>query len=320
MDTHTEEQAREAVLQHFGIIPKQPEPGSETLLWLARETIRRTEREGRRPGTVKLYKHSIQHLIDVLGENYPVADVKRSHVGDLQDSLLSTGTSPAYINLICRHLRAAFERLVDDETLDRNPFRKFKSLDDAAAEPKHLSKDEVMRFLESVAAEKNEAHRRLIYLYLFTGRRCQEILNIERSDVTPIPGGAYSIRIENIKDRRHRKQTITVGPPVAEHVVWFLNQSKSDHPFRACHPHSISRTVKKHMRAAGLSEAYHLHSLRHTFVTLALKRGENIWKLKDWLGHSTVKVTEGYAHDKPEGGIDIGIVLSAQRGCKTGDS
>jgi integrase len=59
--------------------------------------------------------------------------------------------------------------------------------------------------------------------------------------------------------------------------------------------------------AAGLLDEYHLHSLRYTFVSWALNRGENIWKIKEWLGHSTLMVTEVYAHNKPEGEINLDL-------------
>ncbi|MFC1552773.1 tyrosine-type recombinase/integrase [Candidatus Latescibacterota bacterium] len=61
------------------------------------------------------------------------------------------------------------------------------------------------------------------------------------------------------------------------------------------------------MRAAGLSEDYHLHTFRHTFVSKVLRDGENILKLKEWLGHSSVKVTEVYVHDKPQGAVEINV-------------
>jgi len=44
----------------------------------------------------------------------------------------------------------------------------------------------------------------------------------------------------------------------------------------------------------------HLHILRHTCASRLVQAGEDLYRVKTWLGHSDVKVTERYAHLKPE--------------------
>jgi Site-specific recombinase XerD len=43
-----------------------------------------------------------------------------------------------------------------------------------------------------------------------------------------------------------------------------------------------------------------MHSLRHTCATRLLDRGVDLYTVKEWLGHSTIQVTERYAHLKPD--------------------
>ena len=40
----------------------------------------------------------------------------------------------------------------------------------------------------------------------------------------------------------------------------------------------------------------HFHDLRHSCATLLLKKGISLREIQDWLGHSSSKTTERYAH------------------------
>jgi len=302
---YTKDQALEILIKKLSlIIPETSETPQKSLISLKHDLRHRLEREGKRNGTVKLYMDSLDRLIEIYGENYSYEDIKRSDVSKLQDYLFSKGNSPAYINLHCRHLRAAFERLYDDELIERNPFRKFRKLSEYSEKQKHLTDDEIKRFLEIVNSEKKEEYRRIVYIYLFTGRRRSEVLNIEREDVD-IKNGL--VKFVNNKDSQHKKQTLTIPSVIKEDFAWFLKRYHSNKPFKIVKPNSMTRIVKRYIIKAGLPEHYHLHTLRHTFVSKALSDGENVWKIKEWLGHSTVKVTETYAHDKPKGAIEINI-------------
>jgi integrase len=50
------------------------------------------------------------------------------------------------------------------------------------------------------------------------------------------------------------------------------------------------------VRAAGVPTLT-IHGMRRAFATLAVQAGISIWKVKTWLGHATVQVTEKYTAD-----------------------
>lgn len=47
------------------------------------------------------------------------------------------------------------------------------------------------------------------------------------------------------------------------------------------------------------------HLLRHTFASRHLRADVRIPKIRDWLGHSSIKTTEMYAHYQPGYDPDI---------------
>lgn len=64
-------------------------------------------------------------------------------------------------------------------------------------------------------------------------------------------------------------------------------------------------------KRAGFDEdrEFVMHALRHTTATRLLDRGIDLYTVKEWLGHSTIQVTERYAHLKPDKLIHAANVL-----------
>jgi integrase len=58
----------------------------------------------------------------------------------------------------------------------------------------------------------------------------------------------------------------------------------------------ISRPLKKWMADAGITKNITFHCSRHTFATLQLEHGTDIYTVKDMLGHTNVRTTQIYGH------------------------
>ncbi len=65
-------------------------------------------------------------------------------------------------------------------------------------------------------------------------------------------------------------------------------------------PSYVSKTFKKYVIKAQINPDLKFHSLRHTFASWLVQRGVSIYEVSKLLGHSDIKVTEIYAHLKPE--------------------
>lgn len=62
----------------------------------------------------------------------------------------------------------------------------------------------------------------------------------------------------------------------------------------------ISKKFKSYVIKSKINSGLHFHSLRHTFASWLVQRGVSIYEVSKLLGHSDIKVTEIYAHLKPE--------------------
>jgi integrase/recombinase XerD len=58
----------------------------------------------------------------------------------------------------------------------------------------------------------------------------------------------------------------------------------------------VSKTFKQACKDAGMDNAIHFHSLRHSFASNLVQKGVNLYTIKELLGHSSIATTEIYSH------------------------
>lgn len=314
--THTRDQALDAILRYYGM-SDIPEPGTETLGWLKGHLYHRLRRDGLRDSTINETRIGVDHLITLYGETCPLASITRKSVDDVKMYLLDKGDRPSTVNKVLRHIRALWNTLIDDGVLDANPFVRFKPLAKPTGEIAHMQEEQVYRFMTCVReSPENIAMRRLAFVYLATGMRRREVLRLTRDDIDLANN---RLRVTNIKHKKLVQRWITLPRGIRGDIEWFLNRSDSDQPLNICHPDTITHYVKRWIRRAELPDTLKLHSLRHTFATLALKH-ESVWRVRDHLGHSDIRTTQGYTHTDVDDGreLDLGIDFDEHNGGENG--
>jgi len=246
--------------------------------------------EGKKRSTWNHYRSSLLMFQEIFGETYSLAVFNSTNIYDFQNSIIKTGKSPTTVNTYCRGMAAIFHRLKKSALVKENPFEEFEPVREPVRD-NLIKPEERVRFLEEVDRLKDQNYARLLRILAYTGIRRSEVLFLHRDDVDLLNN---RFQVTNIKSRKGEKRWLTIPPKVRGCFAYFL-EHPGDYPFKICRPDCLGKWAKYCMTEAGLS--YHTHSLRHTFITLSLKKGLSIRETQRIAGHKDAKTTELYAHD-----------------------
>jgi len=153
----------------------------------------------------------------------------------------------------------------------------------------------------------------ILALMLNTGLRRHEVSTLTQNSLQKQSGRVYlyvrtkgnkakKIPIRNLKLLvllgRYFSKTADVRNPDSQ-LFWSIPQGKE----KKTHPitdETIRRVVERARRRARISKRITPHSLRHTFLTQALRAGADIKTVQALAGHSNISTTSRYLHTTDE--------------------
>ncbi len=143
-----------------------------------------------------------------------------------------------------------------------------------------------------------------IVLALNTGCRKQELLGLEWTRVD-LQAGLIFLEAHHTKTGKRR--SIPLNQAAREAILArarFRAEWCPDSPWVFCdrqgrRVQNVRRSFETACNRAGISD-FRIHDLRHTCAAWLVSAGVPLTEVRDLLGHSTVKMTEKYAHLHPE--------------------
>ena len=168
---------------------------------------------------------------------------------------------------------------------------------------RYLEKSEAVKLL-AVARRHHAVYLAdFIELALNTGARKNELLQLQFKS---IDFQRRIITIEENTTKTGKRRYLPINRDTYEALIrrlayrnencpespWVFSKPSGD---RVQHPdRHFSRVVK----LAGLTD-FRIHDLRHTFASWLVSEGVELIKVRDLLGHATIRMTERYAHLAP---------------------
>ncbi len=143
--------------------------------------------------------------------------------------------------------------------------------------------------------------RLIVHLGIYMGLRVSEISNLEIEHVDLGGRRCLVCQGKGSKDRY-----VPIHPKVAELLRAWINGRKAGHVLLTNRRRPMSTiTVEYRMsrlgRLAGFGAKLKPHTLRHTGAVHLLESGADIHKVKEFLGHENIAVTNVYLHCTIEG-------------------
>lgn len=249
----------------------------------------------------------------------PIGDIaikklKVSDVRDFRDRLISSGLKSTTVSNVLNLLRVCLEDAVERETITRNPAREVRLNRSSQAVTEDtwtvLDPDEQLIVLRTVLQHcPDEWHA--VAFALSSGVRPGEQWALRWQDVD-LPGRVVVIRqsarwgkIRPTKTGKGRRVPLTTLAVQAieeallrrkKGCVWVFPTPRTNTLRATDHP----RRWQKWLALSGITRRVRWYDLRHTCATALLAgwwdRRWSLDEVRQMLGHSTVKITERYAH------------------------
>lgn len=242
-----------------------------------------------------------------------LSSIRKRDVEAMIAARLADGISRSTTN----RQRATLQRIINIAIADEdyegyggpNPVRAVRKFPEPQGRVRWLLHEEQVRLVKSAPVHI----RRPLLFSLHTGGRKGEVLALRRRDLELFPRpievdkgklsyGWVHYRASTTKSGKDRQVPISEDLVVSASLI-LVEPGEPDAPiftYRGRPLKSIRTAFERARKAAGLGRDVVLHTLRHTFAAIFMQNGGDLYVLKDLLGHSTIAVTEKYAHLSPK--------------------
>lgn len=206
--------------------------------------------------------------------------------GGNKKGTLSQNSAATYFSIV----KAGLHRAFIDEYLTVDIAAKVKGIPELKVKRETLTLEEAELLAQTPC--ENEVLKRAFFFAILTGIRLCDIHELTWGEIQKTSTGW---RV----DFTQRKTHVVDYLPINEQAYSLCGEpGEHDQQIFAGLTGSswISRPLKKWIAASGIKKHITFHCSRHTFATLQLEIGTDIFVVKGMLGHTNVKTTQIYAH------------------------
>lgn len=234
-------------------------------------------------GNHRAWNSTLLHLRDFAGDNVPFSLIDERWLVSFQKYLLnlvSKNSAQTYFNKI----KAALNRAKRDKLIQVNPADNIDNIKGEEVERTYLTYDEVKK-LSDTPSDREEVKRAFLFACC-TGLRLSDIKRLQWKHLQE---DQITIRIKKTGQPEYL--------PMSKAAKKFVSQRGPDTApvFRLIAEDAIWTALQRWKKAAGIEKHISFHVSRHTFATLALTSGVDLYTVSKLLGHSSIKNTQIYA-------------------------
>lgn len=229
---------------------------------------------------------TLKHIILFHGKKLTFENVTEAWLEKFIIYLLNEVSQNSAITYL-QKISTALNQAVKLKIISYNPYHHITTLKKREMEVIFLEREEITKIMQTEFY--NDEVKNAFLFGCYTGLRFSDI---------------QSLKWENIKNNRiHITQTKTKSLafiPINHNAQNILeiqsNKPNNKEVFSLFESNSsVNRTLRKLIKKAGIEKNVSFHSSRHTFATLLISSGANIYTVSKLLGHKDIKSTLVYA-------------------------
>lgn len=198
---------------------------------------------------------------------------------------LSRNTALSYYNKIKTTLKAAYR----EDKLKTDINAKIGSIKEMESQRNFMTLEETRRLFATPCP--SVLVRRISMFSVLTGVRYSDIAKLTWSELHYIEGDGHYIIF------RQKKTEGTASIPISDEAFELLGKRRGENEkvFKGLNKWDVDRALPVWVALSGINKHITFHCFRHTYATLQLTAGTDIFTISKMLGHKSVKTTQIYA-------------------------
>ncbi|WP_409415821.1 tyrosine-type recombinase/integrase [Flavobacterium sp. PS2] len=247
----------------------------------------------------QIWNCSIIHFEAFLeGRDISFKEITVTFIDDFKDYLLKAKSLRKNGNTLSRNTALSYHNKIK-ATLKR-AYKEGKLRTDINAGIESIKEQESQRnFLTLEEAKKlftTSCSKDIVYkiskFSLLTGNRYSDIAKLEWSEIEYIENDGYYVRFKQKKTEG--LQTMPISNEAYE--TFGERGEPNKKVFHGLKKWDVDRVLPVWLAHAGITKHFTFHCFRHTYATLQLAAGTDIFTVSKMLGHKNVKTTQIYSH------------------------
>lgn len=252
-------------------------------------------------------------------------DLRARDLQEFIDYLFNLGLKGNTVSHYLTNINVALDLAVTKEIIPTNPLNKIPPVKKEDFIPEFYTDYEVLAFIEAIKDDKLRLPLTLAAVY---GLRREEVLGITWNAIdfnhkaiviSKTVGrakylGKTQFLFKDIPKNKSSYRTLPLFDFIADLLLEYKEKYKNDKKFfgntycndykdyiclnengELMKPDTISRNFSRILEKNNFKKI-RLHDLRHSCATLLLRNGVPMSEIQKWLGHSSIRTTERYAH------------------------
>ena len=231
------------------------------------------------------------NYVEKYSKNIVLSEVNEKWIADLEKYISGFVSNTSVANYIDA-LKTSLNRAVKEKLIMINPFQYVVTRIKKTESQRNYLTIEELSILAKTECGNNEVKRAFLF-GCFSGLRISDIKNLKLDD---IKDNMLEYRMKKTNKIQHlplgefAKSLISGGAET--NVIDLHNNGKV---FELPGMNTILSYINDWVKAAGISKHITTHCARHTFATLSLTQGVDLFTVSKLLGHSNVGTTQIYA-------------------------
>lgn len=232
------------------------------------------------------------------GSDLTFKEVSVSLIEDYKEYLLKAKNRKSNSSIIARNTALSYHNKL--KTTLKSAYKEQKLRTDINAGIDSIKEQESQRnFLTLKEAKKlfsTQCPKRIVYLIskfsVLTGLRYSDIAKLTWEEIIFIEDDGYYIRFKQKKTEGI--QTMPISNEAYEILAEKAQQVKTGKVFFDLKKWDVDRALPVWIASAGIIKHITFHCFRHTYATLQITSGTDIFTISKMLGHKSVKTTQIY--------------------------